>query len=258
MNGKRFRTLISWGSTAALALFLPINTFNLFHFDSSAHATAVPSPNISTFDVTIIDRSLQLLFFDDDVVDGDIIQVSLNGTVVQTVSLTVSGTVVVFNPERFVPGVNSIEITAIGEGTIRPNTVGITFPSNSVVQQTRQTFSRQIFSNQTSVLTVGFPQIAICRTTVIFPCRGSSDSVARPYPESSDHVLEARSSPPPPILVPIKTPPGNPVPSTPYPSLLTIERLGSRSRRTRSTRSYFRCNNSAPLPGTTPPLERDE
>ncbi len=92
-------------------------------------------------------------------------------------------------------------------------------------------------AGQQFVTTFGFPQIAFCLTNPIrFPC------TTQAYPESVQHILEARGIPPQPITSPIRPgKSGNQVPSVGYPLLFTIDRPRATSRRNASTSSYLPC-----------------
>jgi len=90
---------------------------------------------------------------------------------------------------------------------------------------------------QSFITTVGFPQIAFCKTRLRFPC------LTRPYPESSQHALEALGNPPTPITAALRPGQvGNPLRSS-YPRLLTIDRDNATTRRQRSTDPYANCPN---------------
>lgn len=93
---------------------------------------------------------------------------------------------------------------------------------------------------QQFITTFGFPQIAFSLTNPIrFPC------TTQAYPESVQHILEARGIPPQPIAQLTKLGrSGNPVPAVGYPLLFTIDRPGANSRRSSSTSAYLPC-----LPG---------
>jgi hypothetical protein len=102
--------------------------------------------------------------------------------------------------------------------------------------------TQDLLVGQSFVTTVGFPQIALCKTRFQFPC-----GIARLTPETAQHVLEALGMPPEPITAPLRRgQTGNPVPSS-YPRLLTLDRDNravTDARRRRSTRPYV-CPSSS-------------
>ncbi len=101
-------------------------------------------------------------------------------------------------------------------------------------------------------MTVGFPQIAICKTQSKFPCRSSGGTDL--FPETAQHVLEALGIPPTPINTPVlprKT--GNPVRSV-YPRFLTLDRRNAITRRGSSINAYQTC----PLNANGLTQDRDE
>ncbi|OKH23924.1 hypothetical protein [Chroogloeocystis siderophila] len=218
-------------------------------------AVARPATNVPTFTVTIVKRPITLIFYDAGTApgDGDAVRIAFNGQTVKNVlPLTISGTVVQFPANLFRPGVNRIAITALGSGAIPLNTVGMIFPSTQVGNGNRRDIQFAITSGQTIGTTVGFPQIALCRTRFRFPCVASRSLSV--FPESAQHVLEAQGIPPQPIVAPLRPGrTGNPLRRS-YPRLLTVDRPNSTTRRNQSIAAYRTC---PPKPnGTT--QDRDE
>ncbi|NJR76391.1 MAG: hypothetical protein HC773_28120 [Scytonema sp. CRU_2_7] len=231
-----------------------------------ARAAAGPASRISTFNTTILKRPLQIIFYDGGSVinDGDTIRISMNGNLVQpALTLSNSGTVVNFKESFLNPGVNRLEFTALSGGAVELSTVGMKFPRNMALDDGfGLDFGFNVAPGQTIATSLGFPQIAICKTVIQFPC-----STERTHPESAQHILEALGTPPTPIVAPIVRPPGNPLRGS-YPKLLTIDRniLASGStredlradRRGDSSVKPYQCACTTPPPGSTPPLDRDE
>jgi hypothetical protein len=117
-----------------------------------------------------------------------------------------------------------------------PIHIGIEYSADQTLQNVVLGTTRDLLVGQSFVTTVGFPQIALCKTRFQFPC-----GVVNPTPETAQHVLEALGIPPEPITAPLRRgQTGNPVPSS-YPRLLTLDRddqAVTDARRRRSTRPY--------------------
>jgi hypothetical protein len=166
--------------------------------------------------------------------------------------LTRSGTQVDIDNSLLLSGLNRISITALGQGVIAANTVGITFPSNEVADGRKKELGFNMVPGQTLGVTVGFPQIAICKTKSQFPCASSGGTDL--FPETAQHALEALGLPPTSIntpVVPGRT--GNALRSA-YPRFLTLDRLNATTRRSRSVYAYQTC----PLNAAGATQDRDE
>jgi Deoxyribonuclease NucA/NucB len=204
-------------------------------------AIAAPAPAVATFDTTVIKSPLTLQLSDSSAVDGDIVRVTLNGSLVRDVALTAARQGVDL---KLQPGANKIRITALNEGSTPPNTVRINYPNNETLKTGGFERPQDLATGRAFETTVGLPQIAICATVVKFPCLGN------PYPESSQHVLEALGIPPQPISTRFVPTRGkrDPNPLRPsYPRFLTIDRgLGGANRRARQRASVrnYECPNS--------------
>lgn len=206
--------------------------------DITTNAVARPATGVATFNTTILRRPFKVRIYDGGVQDGDIVRVTFNGQVINPALLiTNAGQTFEFSEAQGLKrGVNRLEIAAVNEGSIPPNTPIIEYSADQTLNG--QTFGGVLELNpgQSFVTVVGFPQIAICRTRLRFPC------LTRIYPESSQHVLEAIGNPPEPIraaLKPGRT--GNPLRAR-YPRLLTIDRgANADARRIQSTAPYAAC-----------------
>lgn len=205
--------------------------------DVTANAVARPATGVATFNTTILRRPFKVRIYDGAFQDGDIVRVTFNGrTINPALLITNAGQTFEFSEAQGLKrGVNLLEIAAINEGSEPPNTPSIEYSADQTLngQLLKQTLG--LNPGQSFVTTVGFPQIAICRTRVRFPC------LTRPFPESSQHVLEAIGNPPEPIRAALKPrATGNPLRGR-YPRLLTIDRDNGTTRRNRSTAPYAAC-----------------
>ncbi|MEI2578510.1 hypothetical protein [Scytonema sp. PRP1] len=218
--------------------------------DLTSLAIAAPQTEVSTFAITLVQRftvdndnkrqPISLLLYDAGTTpnDGDAVRITFNNRVVnEFVPLTISGTSVPLRESDFKPGINRLVVTALGVGTVPLNTVGIIIPGRIIGDGNPRDIKYAISSGQTITATLGFPQIALCKTRFRFPCRQSGGMSV--FPETAQHVLEAQGMPPEPItapLVPGAT--GNPYREDGYPRLLTLDRQRRIARGQRSTRSY--------------------
>jgi hypothetical protein len=199
-----------------------------------------PQANVSRFSVTLVKEPATLEIFDSGVPDGDIVEIRLNNTSLGRFNLpsdTNSREIKLSTGA----GVNRIEISAISEGTASPTTLGIRFKEDQVVQKDTFARSQSLKRGQSFVFTAGYPQIALCFTTVRFPCVGQG-----PTPFSGQHVLEARGNPPAPITAKVKKgQTGNPLRSS-YPKLLTNDTnmANAIQRRGDSIKAYDTCPQS--------------
>ncbi len=207
----------------------------------SATPSAIASPiaNVPTFNQTVVRNPVDLELFDQNTpANGNIINVILNDEIVAS-NLSLTSTRQTF-PLPLEAGINTIQIVVVNEGFAIPNTLCFQVGATQTVENVASGNCVALATGQQFVTTFGFPQIAFCLTEPItFPC------TTRAYPESAQHILEAKGIPPQPIpqnVKPNKT--GNPVPSEGYPLLFTIDRPRATSRRTASTDAYFPC-----LPG---------
>lgn len=205
--------------------------------DITTQAVATPANNVATFNTTIVRNPFVFGLYDYNNQDGDKVAIFVNGRILNPdVSLT--STPQYFNTRGLLgPGVNRIEIVSVSQGTEGPTTLGIRYEAEQVYDKAAVIERVPLDIGQSFNTTVGYPQIALCQTVLVFPC------TTRPYPESALHVLEALGNPPEPITArvkPRKT--GNPLRNR-YPRLLTIERAGRDARRTVSTDPY-ECPNS--------------
>lgn len=212
--------------------------------DLASLAVASPQTTIPIFTVTLIRRytvnrntgdrePIQILFYDAGTRpnDGDAVRITFNGRVIRevlplspsAVAVPIPGTDLRPDESDFRPGINRLEVTALGTGRVPLNTVGIIFPANIVGDGRRRDIPFGLASSQTIAATLGFPQIALCKTRFRFPCRPSGGLSV--FPESAQHVLEAQGVPPEPITVPLKPGrSGNPLRTAGYPRLLTVDR----------------------------------
>ena len=138
------------------------------------------------------------------------------------------------------PGTNTIQIAVVSTGATSPNAICFQVGAIQAVENVVSGNCISLAASQQFVTTFGFPQIAFCLTNPIrFPC------TTQAYPESVQHILDARGIPPQPITQLTKLGRfGNQVPVTGYPLLFTIDRPGANSRRSSSTSAYLPC-----LPG---------
>lgn len=200
----------------------------------TSRAVASPANNVSTFNITVVKNPFYITLYDPGVVDGDIVRLIVNGKVRMN-SIILTGAKLEI-PTDLKPGVNRIEVVALNQGSISPNTVGIEYRADQVLAKRTTGVQLDLLPGTSYVTSVGFPQIALCLTNFTFPC------TTQTYPESAQHVLEAQGRPPQPITAPLKGV-GNPL-RPEYPRLLTIDRDRSTARRYVSTRSYV-CPNSS-------------
>lgn len=193
-------------------------------------AIASPIANVPTFNQTVVRNPVDLELFDQNTpANGNIINVILNDEIVASnLSLTNTTQTV---PLPLEAGINTIQIVVVNKGVISPNTVCFQVGATQTVENVVSGNCVALSTGQQFVTTFGFPQIAFCLTEPItFPC------TTRAYPESAQHILEAKAIPPQPIPQTVKfNKTGNPVPSEGYPLLFTIDRPGADSRRTAST-----------------------
>lgn len=222
--------------------------------DTPSITPAIPKGGIAlkrvpTFTVTIVKRPMKLKFYDAGTSpdDGDIVDVYLNGTRVRrNLVLNINYAEVVFPENLFQPGINKIAIKSVSVGNVEPNTVGIIFPEEQVVDGKARDIRFALEKGQTVEATVGFPQIALCRTWFRFPCYEIQNQGV--FPESANHVLQAQREKPSPISAPTKpvmerdtagrrrpimtprTRTRNPLRSTGYPRLLTVDRNEEKRR----------------------------
>lgn len=88
---------------------------------------------------TVVRQQFTFRVFDNATVDGDLVTVFVNGNVERlALPLTAAG-------ERITvllqPGSNSIDILALNEGSVSPNTVGIEYIAPQVLEkETKRTF----------------------------------------------------------------------------------------------------------------------
>jgi Deoxyribonuclease NucA/NucB len=211
---------------------------------NSTRIVASPIANVPTFTVTLASHRnpISVIFYDGGTLpnDGDAIDIKFNGRIVRSgLVLTRSGTQVDIDNSLLLSGLNRISITALGQGVIAANTVGITFPSNEVADGRKKELGFNMVPGQTLGVTVGFPQIAICKTRSQFPCIASGGTDL--FPETAQHALEALGIPPTPINTPVvsgRT--GNSV-RLAYPRFLTLDRPNASTRRSRSVYAYQTC-----------------
>jgi hypothetical protein len=199
----------------------------------SPQAVASPITSVPTFNQTVVRNPVNLELFDQNApADGDIVNVILNNQTVRS-NLVLTNTPQTV-PLNLVSGVNTIQIVAVNTGSTAPNTACFQVAAAQTVENAIRGNCLGLSAGQQFVTTFGFPQIAFCLTNPIrFPC------TTQAYPESAQHILEAKGIPPQPITAPLKAgQTGNPVPPNGYPRLLTIDRPGSTTRRTASTSAY--------------------
>jgi Deoxyribonuclease NucA/NucB len=243
---------------------------------SSGVLGGVTSPGgLKRFDLTVVKGTVVIEFLDAGTEeDGDLIRPVLeaeDGTVLSNVTpflLTKRGysTTFVLKGTSSSPangfglgGTYRLRILPVSGGKTPAVTAGVRIaekaPDSNGVQRIGNvdTVTASIGPGQEAVLTLGFPQIAVCTNprpastdAANYPCTKNGNA----HPESAAHIEEARQIPPSPITAPLrpaKTPgetvQGNRVPRGGYPRLLTIDRGTARSRRTRSTAPY-QCPNS--------------
>lgn len=199
---------------------------------TTPRAIASPANNVSTFNITVVKNPFYIILYDPGTIDGDIVRLIINGRIRKD-SIILTGAKLEI-PTDLKPGVNRIEVVALNQGSISPNTVGIEYRADQVLAKRTTGVQLDLLPGASYVTSVGFPQIALCLTNFTFPC------TTRIYPESAQHVLEAQGTPPQPITAAFKGT-GNPL-RLEYPRLLTIDRGAlndkSRVRRYVSTRNY--------------------
>ncbi|MBW4480859.1 MAG: hypothetical protein KME54_29505 [Tolypothrix brevis GSE-NOS-MK-07-07A] len=199
-------------------------------------AIASPIANVPIFNQTVVRNPVNLELFDQKTpADGNIVNVILNGQIIRS-NLPLTNTTQAV-PLPLNAGTNTIQIAVVSTGAISTNTICFQVGATQTVENVVSGNCVSIPAGQQFVTTFGFPQIAFCLTNPIrFPC------TTQAYPESVQHILEAKGIPPQPIAQPIKpNRSGNQVPSAGYPLLLTIDRPGANSRRNASTSSYLPC-----------------
>ncbi len=199
-------------------------------------AIASPIANVPVFNQTVVRNPINLEIFDQkSPVDGNIVNIILNGQIVRSNLLLTNAVQAV--PLPLNPGTNTIQIAVVNTGATGPNSICFQVGAIQTVENTVSGNCISLAAGQQFVTTFGFPQIAFCLTNPIrFPC------TTQAYPESVQHILEARGIPPQPITQPTKIGrSGNQVPATGYPLLFTIDRAGANSRRSSSTSAYLPC-----------------
>jgi hypothetical protein len=152
---------------------------------------------VPPYDAVVVQRNAGVVLFDSGVEDGDRVEVSFNGQVINPdLTLTNSGTGFGLT---LTPGTNRLQIRALNEGSLFPNTTGIRLAGQVIYGDSD--FSIDALTGDTNTITLGLPTIRI---------DGSR------YPESARHVLDAY----------------------PSPVILTIDRPGADARRTASIANF--------------------
>jgi hypothetical protein len=195
--------------------------------------------NVPVFNQTVVRNPINLEIFDQkSSADVNIINIILNGQIVRSNLLLTNAAQAV--PLTLNPGTNTIQIAVVSTGATSPNAICFQVGAIQTVENVVSGNCISLATSQQFVTTFGFPQIAFCMTNPIrFPC------TTQAYPESVQHMLEARGIPPQPITRPTKPGrSGNPVPAVGYPMLFTVDRPGATGRRSSSTSAYLPC-----LPG---------
>lgn len=199
-------------------------------------AASLPIANVPIFNQTVVRNPINLEIFDQrSPADSNIINIILNGQIVRSNLLLTNAPQAV--PLPLNPGTNTIQIAIVSTGVVSTNAIYFQVGAVQTVENVLSGNCISLAAGQQFVTTFGFPQIAFCLTNPIrFPC------TTQAYPESVQHILDARAIPPQPITQPIKLGrSGNKVPAAGYPLLFTIDRPGANSRRSSSTSAYLPC-----------------
>jgi Ca2+-binding RTX toxin-like protein len=169
------------------------------------------------YDFVVVDKDPTLKFFDSSIVDGDAVQVKLNGQVLRTRVDMKGASTPDLVPTNLKTGKNTLEVTALNVGTRAGNTIGIDFPAGTVIYEkdgnggykssSSGRFTKALNgAGATYKLDFGLPLIRVDGST---------------YPEAAQHIIDRQNG---------------------QPAIVTLDRPNGDTRRGKNTGNYATVN----------------